>query len=48
MLPGRVTLYRDSTTIYAAALDESVWDCGLEQEELAQRFFLITAAWDSE
>lgn len=48
MLPGRVILYRDSTTIYAAALDESVWDCGLKQEELTQRFFLITAAWDSE
>lgn len=48
MLPGRVVLYRDSTTIYAAALDESVWDCGLEIEKLAQRFFLITAAWDSE
>lgn len=47
-LPGRVTLYSDSTTIYAAALDEDVWDCGLTQEDLAQRFFLITAAWDSE
>lgn len=48
MLPGRVTLYRDSTTIYAAALNEDVWDCDLKQEDLAQRFFLITAAWDSE
>lgn len=48
MLPGRVTLYSDSTTIYAAALNEDVWDCGLTQEDLAYRFFLITAAWDSE
>ncbi len=48
MLPGRVTLYSDSTTIYAASLQEDVWDCQLEQKDLAARFFLITAAWDSE
>lgn len=48
MLPGRVTLYSDSTTIYAASLEENVWDCKLEQKDLAARFFLITAAWDSE
>lgn len=48
MLPGRVTLYSDNTTIYAAALDKDVWDCGLEPEDLAYRFFLITVAWDSE
>lgn len=48
MLPGRVTLYSDSTTIYAASLQENVWDCQLEQKDLAARFFLITAAWDSE
>lgn len=47
-LPGRVTLYSDSTTIYAASLQEDVWDCKLEQKDLAPRFFLITAAWDSE
>ena len=47
-LPGRVTLYSDSTTIFAASLQEDVWDCKLEQENLAPRFFLITAAWDSE
>lgn len=48
MLPGRVTLYSDSTTIYAASLEEGVWDCKLKANELAQRFFLITVAWDSE
>lgn len=48
MLPGRVTLYSDSTTIYAASLEPGVWDCGLEAKDLAQRFFLITVAWDSE
>lgn len=48
MLPGRVTLYSDSTTIYAASLEEGVWDCKLKAKELAQRFFLITVAWDSE
>lgn len=48
MLPGRVTLYSDSTTIYAASLQEDVWDSKLEAKDLASRFFLITAAWDSE
>lgn len=48
MLPGRVTLYSDSTTIYAASLQEDVWDCKLEAKDLAARFFLITVAWDSE
>lgn len=48
MLPGRVTLYSDSTTIYAASLKEDVWDSKLEAKDLAPRFFLITAEWDSE
>ena len=46
--PGRFTLHSDSTTIYAANLNESVWDCGVDQEQLIQRFHLITTAWSSE
>ena len=48
MLPGRVILYSDSTTIYAASLQENVWDCKLETKDLAPRFFLITTEWASE
>lgn len=47
-LSGRFTLYSDSSTIYAASLDETVWDCGVTAEELAQRFHLITVAWSSQ
>lgn len=46
-LSGRYTLYSDSSTIYCAALDEDVWNCGVSVEDVAQRFYLITAAWSS-
>ena len=44
-LTGRITLYTDSTATYCAALDGAVWDCGLDEKELSQRFRLITAEW---
>lgn len=44
-LPGRVTLYSDSGAVYCGALDETVWDCGMDEAELTQRFSPITAAW---
>ena len=44
-LAGRTTLYTDSTTTYCAVLDSSVWDCGLDETELARRFKLITPEW---
>ncbi len=46
-LPGRTVLLSDSSAIYCASLDTRVWDCGLDEGELAQRFKLITAAWSS-
>ncbi|MBD5099443.1 MAG: hypothetical protein HDT35_07875 [Clostridiales bacterium] len=46
-MPGRVVLYSDSSAIYCAALDQSVWDCGLDEEELANRFKPILAAWSA-
>ena len=46
-LPGRTVLYSDSTAIYCAVLDESVWNCGLDMAGLSQRFKPITAAWSS-
>lgn len=45
--PGRTVLSSDGTAIYCAALDPKVWNCGLDEEGLAQRFRLITAAWSS-
>ena len=47
-LSGRVTLASDSSAIYCAVLDPSVWDCGLDETELAQRFKLITAEWSNQ
>lgn len=44
-LVGRTTLYIDSTATYCAVLDSSVWDCGLDEDELLQRFKLILAEW---
>ncbi len=46
-LSGRMVLHSDSSVIYCASLDRSVWDCGLSEEGLSQRFRLITAAWSS-
>ena len=44
-LAGRTTLYADSNTTYCAVLDGGVWDCGLDEVELVQRFKLITPEW---
>lgn len=46
-LSGRVTLATDSSAIYCALLNTEIWDCGVTEEELAQRFRLITAEWSS-
>lgn len=45
--PGRFVLCSDSSAIYCAALNPDVWDCGLGEADLAQRFNLITAAWSA-
>ena len=44
-LAGRTTLYTDSTAIYCAVLDGSVWNCGLDETGLARRFKLIMPEW---
>ena len=46
-MPGRFVLYSDSSAIYCAVLDQSVWDCGLDEAELAGRFKPILADWSS-
>lgn len=45
--PGRTVLYSDSNTIYCASLDAKVWNCGLDEPGVAQRFKPIMAAWSS-
>ncbi len=45
--PGRTVLYSDSSAIYCASLDVKVWNCGLDEAGVAQRFKPITAAWSS-
>ncbi len=47
-MPGRTVLYSDSSAIYCAALDQSVWNCGLDETELARRFKPILAAWSNQ
>ena len=42
---GRFVLNNDGTTIYAATLNENIWDCEVDQEQLTQRFRLITTSW---
>ena len=44
-LTGRIPLYSDSNAIYCATLSTDVWDCGLDEAELAQRFKLIMVEW---
>lgn len=52
-LSGRIVLASDSSAIYCAmldlaALDQTGWDCGLGEEDLAQRFKLITPEWSNQ
>lgn len=45
--PGRTVLHSDASTIYCASLDAKVWNCGLDEAGVAQRFNPITAAWSN-
>lgn len=47
-LPGRETLFSNSSTIYCALLNGGVWDCGLESGDLMSRFGLITEEWSTD
>lgn len=46
-LAGRTTLYTDGTATYCAVLNSDVWDCGLDEAGLTQRFKLIMAEWEN-
>ena len=50
-LPGRFRLGDSGedgqTVIYAAALLTSEWDCGLDEEGVAERFYVIQTDWES-
>ncbi|MCI9549115.1 MAG: hypothetical protein HFF20_07810 [Oscillospiraceae bacterium] len=45
--PGRTVLHSDSSAIYCASFVPGVWDSGLDEAGLLQRFKPITAAWSS-
>ena len=47
-LTGRVTLASDSSTIYCASLDPSVWGGGISEADLKQRFKTIPAEWSAQ
>ena len=47
-LAGRFTLASDSSTIYCAALDPSVWNSGTDEDDLKKRFSIITAEWSAQ
>lgn len=42
---GRFLLREESSAIYCASLDDSVWDCGLDNAGVSRQFNLITTAW---
>lgn len=45
---GRFILSEDDSTIYAAAILDSKWDCGLEEMDVLNRFHRILTGWTSE
>lgn len=47
-LSGRTTLLTETSTIYCAALNHDVWNCGLEMADLMSRFSLIKAEWSTQ
>lgn len=47
-LPGRFIIRSDSSNVYAGLFHDVDWDCGIVQEELIQRFSMITAEWSAQ
>lgn len=45
---GRFILSEDDSTIYAASLIDSKWDCGLEEMDVLDRFHRILSGWANE
>lgn len=45
---GRQVLLSNTTATYAYELFPEVWDTGLTEEELQQRFYLIRTEWSTE
>lgn len=45
---NRFVLLTESDAIYAAEFHENDWDCGLNREDLAERFHLIRTEWSAE
>ena len=47
-LSGRITILTDTSTIYCAALNQDVWDCGVGMTELMGQFSLIKPEWSTQ
>jgi hypothetical protein len=47
-LSGRITILTDTSTIYCAALNQDVWDCGVGMTELMSQFSLIKPEWSTQ
>jgi len=45
---GQFILYADNTTVYTAEFLNSRWDCGLNEQELTQRFHVGNEPWADE
>ncbi len=45
---GRFILSEDDSTIYAASLLASKWDCGLDESDVLDRFHRATSGWSNE
>ncbi len=45
---NRFILSEDDSTIYAATFYDSLWDCGLEENDVLDRFHRILSGWTNE
>ena len=47
-MDGRFVLIESSDVIYAAKFHDVVWDCGLDSDDLLERFYRIKIDWSAE
>ena len=47
-MSGRITLYTDTTAVYACELWPEQWDTGLTDTELLERFHIIRTEWSTD
>lgn len=47
-LEGRFIIFESGDVVYAAQFRESKWDCGLDKDDLLERFYRIEVDWSAE